>query len=224
MSLARLSRSLRLGALAAVVAVGLAACAGGSDSSPGNGAAVITVGGQKGWHGTPLADGYPLLTQTFTDTAGRSVVPAEVTSKPVTLVFFGYTSCPDVCNIVLANIAAALRGAKPQVRDSVELMFVATDPARDTPKVVREYLDRFDPAYIGLTAPLPTIEEAAADLHISYEAPTSHDEPGGYVVDHGAYTTAFVGGRARLVWSSEAPVADVRDDLARLVRLASAAS
>ncbi len=207
-----------------MVAVGLAACAGGSGSATGNGSAVISVGGQKGWHGTPLTDGYPMPTQTFTDTFGRSVAPAEVAAKPVTLVFFGYTSCPDVCNIVLANIAAALRGATPEVRESVELMFVATDPARDTPKVVRDYLDRFDPAYIGLTAPLQTIEAAAADLHISYEAPTPHEEPGGYEVDHGAYTTAFVGGRARLVWSSEAAVADVRDDLARLVRLASTAS
>ena len=56
----------------------------------------------------------------------------------MTLVFFGYTHCPDICNIVLANIASALRGAEPAVRDDVRLLFVTTDPARDTPDVVRE--------------------------------------------------------------------------------------
>ena len=88
----------------------------------------------------------------------------------MTLVFFGYTHCPDICNVVLANIASALRGSPEDVRDSTRMIFVTTDPARDTAEVVREYLDRFDPRFEGLigdrSAPWP---RAAEGLHISYE-------------------------------------------------------
>lgn len=191
----------------------LAGCASGSDQSAG-----VRANGTAGWHGTPVTTGYPLPDQQFTDTSGDPVVPAEAAGDAVTLVFFGYTHCPDICNVVLANIASALRGSTPKVRAATRLLFVTTDPARDTPEVVREYLDRFDPSYDGLVAPVGTVEQAAQALHVSYERPDG--STGGYEVQHGTYTTAFVDGRARLVWSADTSVADLRADLARLARLA----
>lgn len=191
----------------------LAGCASGSDQSAG-----VRANGTAGWHGTPVTTGYPLPDQQFTDTSGDPVVPAEAAGDAVTLVFFGYTHCPDICNVVLANIASALRGSTPKVRAATRLLFVTTDPARDTPEVVREYLDRFDPSYDGLVAPVETVEQAAQALHVSYERPDG--STGGYEVQHGTYTTAFVDGRARLVWSADTSVADLRADLARLARLA----
>ncbi len=81
------------------------------------------------------------------------------------------------------------------------------------------YLDRFDPAYEGLVAPVGTVEQAAKALYISYEKPDgSHG--GSYEVDHGTYTTGFVDGEARVVWSAETSVADLRADLTRLVGIA----
>jgi protein SCO1/2 len=202
--------------LPALMALGLlAGCAGGSADSSGT--AAVSAGG-SGWHGTPIRNAYPLPDQTFTDTAGDPVVPARDAADGVTLVFFGYTHCPDICNVVLANLAAALRGADQEVREQTRLLFVTTDPARDTPAVVREYLDRFDPAYDGLVAPVRTVEQAARDLHVSYERPDG--TAGGYEVDHGTYTTAFVDGEARVVWPEDISVAAVRADLARLSRLA----
>ena len=136
----------------------LAGCAGGRDTSADvSGAHGTHRPGSAGWHGTPITKGYPLPDQEFTDTAGDTVVPAEDVDSPVTLVFFGYTHCPDICNVVLANIASALRGATPEVRSATTLLFVTTDPARDTPEAVREYLDRFDPTYRGLVAPVETV-------------------------------------------------------------------
>lgn len=191
----------------------LAGCASGSDQSAG-----VRANGTAGWHGTPVTTGYPLPDQKFTDTSGDPLVPAEAAPDGVTLVFFGYTHCPDICNVVLANIASALRGSTPKARAATRLLFVTTDPARDTPQVVREYLDRFDPSYDGLVAPVATVERAAQALHVSYERPDG--STGGYEVQHGTYTTAFVDGRARLVWSADTSVADLRADLARLARLA----
>lgn len=191
----------------------LAGCASGSDQPSG-----VRASGKAGWHGTPVTTGYPLPDQQFTDTSGDPVVPAKAAGDAVTLVFFGYTHCPDICNVVLANVASALRGSTPKVRAATRLLFVTTDPARDTPEVVREYLDRFDPSYDGLVAPVETVEQAAQALHVSYERPDG--STGGYEVQHGTYTTAFVDGRARLVWSADTSVADLRADLARLARLA----
>ncbi len=155
----------------------------------------------------------------FTDTSGRSVSLADAATTPVTLVFFGYTHCPDICNVVLANMASALRGATPAVRSHVRLVFVSTDPQRDTSTVVREYLDRFDPRFEGLVAPVGEVERAAKALYISYEKPDG-STGGAYEVDHGTYTTAFVDGKARVVWSDTTAVADLRADLTRLSALA----
>jgi protein SCO1/2 len=200
--------------LPVLVALGLlAGCASGSDST-----GVAATSNDGGWQGTRVHHPYPLPEQQFTDTDGAQVVPAEDAADGVTLVFFGYTHCPDICNIVLANIASALRGAAPEVREQTRLLFVTTDPERDTARVVRDYLDRFDPSYDGLIAPEPTVARAARDLHVSYERPDG--TRGGYEVEHGTYTTAFVDGEARVVWAEDTPVADLRADLARLARLA----
>jgi protein SCO1/2 len=204
------SRVLLAGLLAVLLVAG---CAGGGEGGP------ATPGGEPAlWRGTAITNGYPLPDQRFTDTSGTAVVPAEDADAPVVLVFFGYTHCPDVCNVVLANIASALRGTPEGVRESTELLFVSTDPVRDTPDAVRQYLDRFDPAYTGLVAPVRVVEQAARDLHIGYERPDG--SAAGYEVEHGAYTTAFVAGTARVVWAEDTSVADLRADLRRLARLA----
>ena len=200
-------------AVALAAAALVAACASGS-SDP-----TISANGEPGWHGTAVTNGYPLPDLSFTDTEGQQVTPTEVARTPVTLVFFGYTHCPDICNVVLANFASALRGASPGVRKDVRLLFVSTDPARDTPDVVRDYLDRFDPTYEGLVAPVGTVEKAAKALYISYEKPDG-SQGGNYMVSHGTYTTGFLHGSARVVWSADTTVADLRADLTRLARLA----
>lgn len=204
-------------ALAAVLLT--AACAGGGANGASGGAADVRTGGGSPWRGTALDHTHPLPDERFTDTEGKPFVPAEDADTPVTLVFFGYTYCPDVCNIVLANVASALRGASPDTRAKTQLLFVSTDPARDTPATVRDYLDRFDPAYAGLVAPVETVEQAASSLHIYYERPDG-TRGGDYLVQHGGYTTAFVNGKARVVWAEDTSVADLRADLERLARIA----
>lgn len=202
--------------LALVVATGCASSGDGAADGSG-GAADITTSGNDGFHGAVIQNPYDLPALTFTDTAGRPFVPAEDARHAVTLVFFGYTHCPDVCNVVLANVASALRRSDAAVRDRVQLLFVTTDPDRDTPAVMRGYLDRFDPSYVGLTAPLPTIEKAARSLGIAYTGKEGATA-GGYEVGHGAQVIAFTGGKGRLVWMPETPVKDLRSDLARLAR------
>jgi protein SCO1/2 len=147
------SRPRRLGVVFVALVLLLSGCAGAS-SSAGN--PVEVDSSPSALHGTAIGKPYPLPSQRFTDTRGRAYVPAHDATAPVTLVFFGYTHCPDVCNVVLANVAAALRRTEQGVRDDTQLLFVTTDPARDTDAVMRRYLDRFDPSYVGLRAPVAT--------------------------------------------------------------------
>ena len=156
----------------------------------------------------------------FTDTRGRPFDLAADTRAPVTLVFFGYTHCPDVCNTVLADAAMALKRAEPAVRERTQLVFVTTDPKRDKPEVIREYLTRFDPAFVGLTAPLPTIERAAESMGVALTGTTALPG-GGYEVGHSAQLVGFdAAGRGRLVWVPDRiTVGALRADLTHFVSL-----
>ena len=104
------------------------------------------------------------------------------TDKPLTLVFFGYTHCPDICHVVMANLASALRrlDAARSARTSGCCSSPPTRPA--TPRdVLRDYLDRFDPAFVGLTGDRSsTVEPAAKALDVSYEKPARSCRRGGY--------------------------------------------
>jgi hypothetical protein len=100
----------------------------------GSGPAVEVSTPPSDYRGTQVHDPYPLPDESFTDTSGEPYAPAEDADAPVTLVFFGYTHCPDVCNIVLANVASALRGAPsyvgltaplPTVRHAAKSMYIA---------------------------------------------------------------------------------------------------
>src|SRR3982750_1080321 len=87
----------------------------------------------------------------LTDTSGAPFDFWNRTQGSVTLLFFGYTECPDQCPLHMAKIGVALKSLPPGVADQVKPVFVTTDPARDTPAVLRRWLDHFDPHFVGLT-------------------------------------------------------------------------
>jgi protein SCO1/2 len=83
---------------------------------------------------------------------------------PLTLVYFGYTSCPDVCPTHLAAISAAMDELTPSQRELVDVLFVTVDPTVDTPARLRSYLASFDPQIIGLTGRQQQVNRALAGL------------------------------------------------------------
>ena len=87
---------------------------------------------------------------TLTDTRGRPWDFRARTDRQLTLLVFGYTHCPDVCPVHMANIAAALRTLPADLAASTRVVFVTTDPARDTPERLRTWLASFDPSFVGL--------------------------------------------------------------------------
>lgn len=202
-------------AVATAAVAPLTGCAGPDAGEPPAGVVVARPTAFEGMHASVLVEPYRKPALTFTDTAGRPFRLDADTREDVTLVFFGYTHCPDACASVLADVATAFRGLDAGTRQHVGLVFVTTDPERDDPATLRAYLDRFDPTFVGLTAAEPVVERAAAALGVALTG--RHDVRGGYQVGHGTQLVGFgPDGLARVIWLAGTPVADLRADLLRL--------
>jgi protein SCO1/2 len=170
-----------------------------------------------GLHGTTLKNPFEAPTTPLTDTRGAPYSLAEQTDKPVTLLFFGYTNCPDVCQMVMANIASALARLDKGQRAAVDVVFVTTDPARDDEKVLRQYLARFGDGLIGLTGDLDTI----VDLAASYGVFMEHEKKlasGGYDVSHSTNIFAIdAHDETAVTWRAETSPADLAADITSLL-------
>lgn len=166
----------RLLAAAAVIGrVALSACS--AAASP----ALSTSPTPQGtYRGLELDPAQPRPTFTLTDTAGTPYDFAARTRGRPTLLFFGYTHCPDVCPTTMADTAAALRGTPEPLRGTVQVVFVTTDPARDTGKVLAAWLRNFDPdlprRFVGLTGTVAQVEaaQAAAKVPVATENGQAH--------------------------------------------------
>jgi len=159
-----------LAALLVAAGLALAACGtataegeGGHDHSASSGPATVE-GPEDVYAGLDLAEPYRRPSFTLTDTDGAAFDFTAATAGRPTLLFFGYTNCPDICPTTMADVAVALRGLEPALVEELQVVFVTTDPATDTPAVLGEYLSRFDAdlpqRFIGLTGDQATIDQA----------------------------------------------------------------
>lgn len=171
------------------------------------------------WHGTHLeGGGSPLPDVTLTDQDGNPYNLARDPATPAVALFFGYTNCPDVCPGIMADMATAKRRLPEGLVDDVTLIVVTTDPARDTPEVLKSYLSRVDDTFIGLTGDLEAIKPAALSLGIDITEGRQLPS-GGYEVDHGTYVLGFGSDRTlQVVWNGLS-AAELREDYERLVAL-----
>lgn len=171
-------RSLRrlLARAGAIVPLALGACAAADD---------VRLGHDR-LHGVSLdpVRARPAFTLTATD--GRDFAFAERTRGQLTFLFFGYTNCPDICPVHVANIAAAISRLPFADRERAQLVFVTTDPDRDSTAALRTWLDHFDTRFVGLTGPIERIDsvQKALGLPVSYREAARPD--GSYGVGHAA--------------------------------------
>jgi protein SCO1 len=128
--------------------------------------------------GTWLADAKPIADFHLIDSQGREFSRNSLLGHP-TLLYFGFTHCPDECPDTLAALARVRRQAQ---LPGLQVLFVTVDPQRDTPAVLAGYLRHFDPSFLGLTGDPAEIRRVAASLGIGI---TRIDLPGGgYDFDH----------------------------------------
>jgi len=201
----------------------LAGCASPTSDRP----AIISGTARTGAFGGAELDparSYNLPDVSLTDTSGaaynlRTGTAAVAVTEPVTVVFFGYSDCPDVCTAILADIATARNRMAADLKGKVRVVVITTDPARDTPSVFKAYLDRIDPDFVGLTGDLATIVSVAESVKVAIEDGQKLPS-GGYEVTHGTQVIGFgKDHRAAVVWMYPTPVGDLRVDLETLAKI-----
>jgi len=229
-------RGPRLAAASLLIAVTLMTAWALSRPSPspsGSLAAVVTADRAR-YVGTLLDPPPARPALRLPDTAGelfdlRARPPGEVT-----VLFFGYTNCDDICPTTMADLAAARRVLPDRARRHVTVVFITEDPERDTPAVLRPWLDAFDPAIVGLIGGNTSTRQVLDQLHLpaslrykaTEPAPHSH-APGGpdhrhlrrsdYEVEHSGVVYAFGPARRAVLYTGGTTPAQYADDFARLL-------
>ena len=145
---------------------------------------------QATYRGGLVAPPLPKPRFVLTDTSGAPFDFWNRTQGSITLLFFGYTYCPNECPMHMANIGAALKNLPPDVAAQVKLVFVTTDPARDTRVELRRWLDNFDRRFVGLTgtpAALDAVQKATGVPVAQKTSPVN----GNYSVAHANFIVAY---------------------------------
>ena len=104
------------------------------------------------------------------------------------LIYFGYTFCPDICPTNLGNLSMAYQGLTQAEKDSLQILFVSVDPARDTPERLQQYANYFEANITGLTGKPEVIAEIAKRYGVVYAKVDNPDNGTNYAVDHSAFT------------------------------------
>lgn len=176
-----------------------------------------------GYRGLVLPEPLPPIDFSLTDTDGEPFRFRERTAGQLTLLFFGYTSCPDICPVHMANLAAVLEDLPYSTRRSIEVVFVTTDPERDSPERLADWLGRFDTSFIGVLGPLDDVNAIQAELKLPAAVRGGHipgreDDPRGYAVGHASQVIAIdPEGRAIAYYPSGTRQTDWIHDLPRWV-------
>ena len=135
--------------------------------------------GWDAWQGGQTTIGGPF---TLVDQDGRTVTEAAFKGKP-TLIYFGYTYCPDVCPTSLLLMETAIEKLGPDAARKVNLVFITVDPARDTPELLKGYVTNFGPTFVGLTGTAEQVAAATRSYRVYYQkVPGKDGAP--YLMDH----------------------------------------
>lgn len=172
------------------------------------------------WHETDISGSLPALQFTMTDAmTGEPVTAADFRGK-VTLLYFGYTLCPDFCPTTLTNLAAVLHNLG-KLADQVRILFVTVDPNRDSLAKLKTYVALFAPQIVGMRGTPDALAALARRYRVAYSVTPAHDgHP--YEVTHSAIVYVFdQGGNARLLVASMATqkpeIAGTTEDLRTLI-------
>ncbi len=203
-------------ALLAAASLTLSACGSGSDSDK-----PVTVVSEDNSQqaATVLDKPFEKPDLVLTDTQGKKYDLREQTAGRPTLIYFGYTHCPDVCPLTMNNIAVAKKQLSQAEQDKLRVVFVTTDPERDTPAALGTWIKGIDPQIVGLTGDFATIQAGARTLGISIE-PTTKDKNGKIISTHGTQVVAFSpkSDAGYVLYGEDATVDDYTKDLPKLVK------
>jgi protein SCO1 len=168
------------------------------------------------FYGKDISATMPPLEFTLQGAAGKTVTASAVRGK-VTLLYFGYTSSPDVCPTTLLKLALALERLGDDA-GSVRILFVSVDPKRDSPAVLRSYVDTYAPEAMGLTGSEDELNALTRRYHVAFR-PEVADSGGAYPV-YISSNDVFAfgrGGRARILITPSETEDQISEDLKTLI-------
>ncbi|GAA3175911.1 MULTISPECIES: SCO family protein [Streptomyces] len=211
------TKTFAAAALLAVASLTLSACGGNGDG--GDPVAVVSEEAGSQQAATVLDKPFEKPDLVLTDTSGKKYDLREETAGRPTLIYFGYTHCPDVCPLTMNNIAVAKKQLPQDQQDELRIVFVTTDPERDTAAALGKWLKGIDSQVVGLTGDFDTIQAGARTLGISIDPPRKDDQ-GKVVSDHGTQVIAFSpktdGGY--VLYGEDATVDDYTKDLPKIIK------
>jgi cytochrome oxidase Cu insertion factor (SCO1/SenC/PrrC family) len=142
------------------------------------------------------------------------------TSGKLTFLFFGYTHCPDVCPLHMANLAAAIHALPSEIAAQVQVVFVTTDPERDTPERLRSWLSNFDSTFVGLSGDAAALNAVQQSMGMPPAMRDAEPTKDGYTISHGAHLWAFTpDDSAHVVYPLGLAKEDLTGDIPKLLRL-----
>ncbi len=180
-------------------------------------AAVFLSARPADFRGTSYAEPYPVAPAiTLTRADGQPFRLSDQRGK-IVLLFFGYTSCPDVCPTTLAELKLVM-DELGDAAASVQVVFISVDPERDTQEKIQKYVEHFNPGFLGLTGSMDELQVVWDDYGV-YRSVNPSASALGYIVDHTARITLIDGdGNLRLSYGFQTPVEDIVHDIKLLLK------
>lgn len=168
------------------------------------------------FRGTSYAEPYPVAAEIELQQADGNTFRLSDQRGKIVALFFGYTSCPDVCPTTMAELNQAFEKLGDQA-DQVQVLYVTVDPERDTPERAQEYVNHFNPDFIGLSGSEAELAKVWNDYGVFREI-VEGTSASGYLVNHTARVTVIdQQGNLRLSFPFDTPVDDVVHDLKLLL-------
>ncbi len=172
---------------------------------------------QEAWHGHDISGVMPDLAFELTTENGKTMQAGDTAGK-IRLLYFGFTSCPDICPTTLGHIKTAINSLTPAQQDNVQVLFVSVDPKRDTLEKLADYTSYFGPHYLGLTGTQEQLKTVTKRYRVTYGY-GEPDDSGFYDVSHSSAIFVFgPGGKARLLMNQSLSPDEIAEDLSALLK------
>jgi protein SCO1/2 len=170
-----------------------------------------------GFHGTSYNEPYPTAPQIELKKSNGETFRLSDQKGKIVLLFFGYTSCPDICPTTLAELKQVMDGLEKKA-ESVQVVFISVDPKRDAPEKIQEYVEHFNQSFIGLSGSTDELKIIWDNYGVVREEVESNSAFG-YIVNHTARTYLIdADGNLRLSYGFQTPVKDIVSDLKILLK------
>jgi len=172
--------------------------------------------GHRSWETKDISGLMPELSLELTGESGDEL-SAEQFEGQITLMFFGYTQCPDICPVTMGRLAALIDQLPESIAQDTRVLFVSVDPDRDTPERLASYTDAFGDRFVGATGTQEQLRELNKRYRVTYSYGEGKGESDDYLVSHSSAVFVFDrDGEVRLMFRQDDDIEAMTADLKRL--------